>query len=356
VKRAETSSALCGLLGKPWDDDLAESVIERGAALYRERKSRKSSIPAPNTWLLVEDNPADADYICELFEENGVPPPVHVSRLDRAVDALRTSTFAGVLTDLTLPDGRGLDAITRALGSAPDAAVVVLSGVTDADVALQAVRLGAQEYLTKGTVSASGLARTLASALERKRAQTRLMQLAHRDALTGVANRVMLDEQLKLGLARAERTGRPCGLIYIDLDGFKPVNDVHGHEAGDQLLCAVAQRLAGVVRKYDLVARLGGDEFAVFFSEVEGMDWLCAMARRVHAAIVAPFEIGGAPIRVGASLGVAVSAEASSPGLLLAAADRAMYEAKHNGKNDVYVDAGEGFAPVPLRRRADDDG
>jgi len=157
-----------------------------------------------------------------------------------------------------------------------------------------------------------------------------LAERAVRDPLTGLANRTLLEERLRAVLARDARTGDTTGLLFLDLDGFKAVNDRHGHAVGDAVLRGVAQRLQSAVRPSDTVARLGGDEFVVL---VEGAveAGLVALVERLDAAVHAPIQVGSLDLHVGVSIGVAAAsrglADAAS---LLAEADRRMYAAKRH--------------------------
>lgn len=168
---------------------------------------------------------------------------------------------------------------------------------------------------------------------ERKVLQEHLQYAAHHDALTGLPNRALLLDRLQVALARAERSGQPLGVMLVDLDGFKPVNDSLGHEAGDTLLRLVAARLLGLLRRSDSTARLGGDEFVLLLPDVGGVPGAATVARRVVDALARPFELGGQTVRIGASVGVALApTDGAEPEKLLKAADDAMYAAKAAGK------------------------
>jgi diguanylate cyclase (GGDEF)-like protein len=121
-------------------------------------------------------------------------------------------------------------------------------------------------------------------------------------------------------------------VLFVDLDGFKPVNDVHGHEAGDELLRQVAGRLSACVRERDVLSRVGGDEFVVLMPGVVAPDDAESMKSRVRDVMRVPFMIGDREIRIGASVGIHLAAEASDPDQALRAADHAMYEAKWAGR------------------------
>ena len=155
-------------------------------------------------------------------------------------------------------------------------------------------------------------------------AEARIAHMAGHDMMTGLANRAQLAEHLD-----SLRGGAvPVALLVLDLDHFKAVNDSFGHETGDRLLCAVAERLRDSVREGDLVVRLGGDEFAIVQAHVDQPRQAEALARRVAARIVEPFEIGGATLLIGISIGIAVLECGEAADQALHAADIAMYQAK----------------------------
>jgi diguanylate cyclase (GGDEF)-like protein/PAS domain S-box-containing protein len=177
---------------------------------------------------------------------------------------------------------------------------------------------------------------------ERRRAEQELRALtdelaerAVRDPLTGLANRALLEERLRAALARDARTGDATGVLFLDLDGFKAVNDAHGHLLGDAVLRAVSGRLRSAVRPSDTVARVGGDEFVVLVegATAEGVD---ALATRLRAAVSAPIAVGDLDLNVGVSVGVALAAGgAADPSTLLARADRGMYDDKRGSSRSV---------------------
>lgn len=157
------------------------------------------------------------------------------------------------------------------------------------------------------------------------------------DALTGLPNRRLFDEQLRQALAQARRSGVGLAVCFLDLDGFKPINDRHGHEAGDLVLCRVAERLVEAVRANDLVARLGGDEFALVLTNTAQRDEVQAVLARCLAAVQQDLALPqGATVRVGCSIGVALAPEQGEEAQgLLSAADAAMYAAKLAGRGRV---------------------
>ncbi|MCY1140109.1 sensor domain-containing diguanylate cyclase [Actinoplanes sp. Pm04-4] len=159
---------------------------------------------------------------------------------------------------------------------------------------------------------------------ENRAFQERLAHEAQHDALTGLPNRRRMQDALGSSLRE-----QPVAVLFVDLDGFKPVNDAYGHEAGDELLRQVAARLSACVREWDVLARVGGDEFVILMPGVLGPADSDAMTARIRDAIAHPFVVGGAQVRIGASVGVHLAAGATDPDEALRAADHAMYAVKH---------------------------
>ncbi|HVB49163.1 MAG TPA: diguanylate cyclase [Burkholderiales bacterium] len=179
-----------------------------------------------------------------------------------------------------------------------------------------------------------GLFAVTSDITERKEQENRIRQLAQRDALTGVANRLLFDEHLRRALSLSARTGHRVALLYIDLDKFKPVNDTLGHDAGDELLKSAAERITRQVRESDTVARLGGDEFAVILPHIAGPQDAAVVAQRILDALGMPFHLppAGRDVRIGSSIGIAICpADAWQAEALVKAADAAMYKAKQSG-------------------------
>jgi diguanylate cyclase (GGDEF)-like protein len=170
-------------------------------------------------------------------------------------------------------------------------------------------------------------------AVARDITRTRLHNLERaRDPLTGLANRAAATEWLQLAIRRLEPRPGLVGVLFVDLDEFKRVNDARGHDFGDRVLCAAATRLLDSVRAVDAVARFGGDEFVILIEHATAIPDVTEVARRVVAALERPLVVSGVELKIGASVGVATTASyASSPESLLREADLAMYQAKSRG-------------------------
>ena len=298
----------------------AYQLAELQGAAARHRAVIESSldgvIAIDRRGLVVEFNPAaertfgyrSQDAIGRELAELIIPPedrPAHRRGLARA--------FAH--GDLSLPDRRLEMTAMRADG-------------TKLPVELSLTLVEGSE---KASAVVYGFVRDIS---ERRRGEEQLAYLAYHDPLTGLPNRILIEQQLDLALARARRADGAVALMFVDLDDFKDVNDRLGHAAGDQLLAAIATRLRSVLRDSDVLARHGGDEFLVLLSELEADPALAAerVGAKLLDALREPFVIGGAELRTGASIGVSLYPDdAADTEALLRHADAAMYQAKGTG-------------------------
>jgi len=284
--------------------------------------------------LLVEDNDVDAQLTQDLLSE-WCTEEFQITRaktLGEGLTLLSRERFDAVLLDLSLPDAFGLPTVREVLATNPTIAVVVLSGVSDQSLALHAVRQGAQDYLVKGQGHPELLARAVRYAIERKRSEEHLTYLAQYDHLTGLVNRTLFRDRLVQAMARCKRMQQPIGLMLLDLDRFKAVNDTFGHDMGDELLKAVSERLKTCVREVDTVARMGGDEFTIILEGASSEQSILVVAKRITEFIATPFELKGHHISVGVSIGITTYPHDDYPAdELLKHADTAMYRAKQQG-------------------------
>ena len=179
-----------------------------------------------------------------------------------------------------------------------------------------------------------GIVATFHDVTERQKYERDLSALAFRDPLTGLANRGSYSmDRVRSALSRADAEGRSIGLVFLDLDNFKIVNDSLGHAWGDQLLRVVANRIRAELRSDDIAARFGGDEFTLLIDNVTAVDQMTGLVERLIAALRDPVRLEGRDLFVGASAGIAISnPRHDSADELQRKADLAMYEAKSNGK------------------------
>jgi len=198
-----------------------------------------------------------------------------------------------------------------------------------------------------------GFVGTIEDITQRKEAERQLIRRAHIDSLTGLPNRSLFNDRLATALLRRTRSGRPIALLYLDVDGFKSMNDRHGHAVGDAVLTAFGERLMRTVRSADTVARLGGDEFAVILEEIHGPEDACLVAQKIIDAMQQPLVAGQQAFTVTTSIGVACSTDADAA-TSLAQADRALYAAKRAGRNrfELAPPAGDNVIPLPFPGRS----
>jgi len=305
-----------------------------------------------NRILLVEDKAADTRIILQLLaefpaERHGV---THVRRLDEALRLLGVMSFKAALVDVSLPDNRGLEAVARLRAAAPSLPIVVVAGMKDESLALQALEAGGQDYLIKGLFDGGLLNRAIRYAVERKDSEEKLTHLAYYDQLTGLCNRRLFRERLSLALARAKRQQTRVTILFLDLDRFKGINDSFGYQAGDGLLKEVGRRLMESIREFETSARLGGDEFAIILQDLEHQQEAMVVTQRLLDTLAAPFQIDGQEVGVTASVGIAFYPE-NGDGIeqLLKCADSAMHRAKERGRHGYQIFSREMHSEVLTR-------
>ena len=258
----------------------------------------------------------------------------HVGSIKHALENIAQHRYDVLLLDLSLPDGHGLSNVSQIQALAPGLPVIILSSVRDEQLALQAVKAGAQDYLVKGRGDAHLLTRAIRYAIERKQVDGRLIYLAHYDSLTNLPNRALFRDRMTRALAHAQRNARRVALLFLDLDHFKAINDTLGHDVGDELLISVARRLETCVRKNDTVARLGGDEFTAIIENIDNADDVAAVAQKIVETMSRSFRLDGHELFVTVSIGIALFPTCGlDPATLIKNADTALYSAKDNGRS-----------------------
>jgi diguanylate cyclase (GGDEF)-like protein len=292
--------------------------------------------------LLIEDNPGDVRLLREMLNEPATHPTemTQVGSMREAEQHLAIGVTDIVLLDLGLPDAQGLGAVRWAHTAAPHIPLVVLTGLDDESLATQALQEGAQDYLIKGQIDPRGLHRALRYAVERKileeAARAMALQMAHsaqHDFLTGLPNRMLLNDRVSQAIAFAPRHMKQVAVLFLDLDNFKHINDSLGHPTGDKVLQSVARRLLDCVRESDTVSRQGGDEFVVLLSEAEHWEEAVDVATRMLEAVAEPHSIDQHDLHMTASIGISVFPDDGVDAeTLIKNADTAMYQAKENGR------------------------
>jgi diguanylate cyclase (GGDEF)-like protein len=254
-----------------------------------------------------------------------IPTAEALATVSRTQSYIRNSS-AVVMAVFLLVAAAGLIAVFRPLFRAADHA----DRMTRGELPLALLPVGRRDEVGHLTAAFNRLLAKLQSS------QEALTRVAHQDLLTGLPNRAVVADRINHSLARARRSGKLVGILYLDLDGFKPINDSLGHEAGDAALVEVARRIGTIVRGMDTFARIGGDEFMIIIDELEqpydnAAAAACAVAAKCLEAIAPPMMLKGERRQLGLSLGIALGSGQSSFDALRMAADGAMYEAKRAG-------------------------
>ncbi|HET7483021.1 MAG TPA: diguanylate cyclase, partial [Actinomycetota bacterium] len=292
-------------------------------ARFEERRD-DLDISAAGSILLVED---DVDYAAAV---EGMLAPlkgsgyslVRVRTLEEARHVLTARDVACVIADLALPDARGVDVVDSLHDLSPEVAIIVLTAMEEEETAMEALQMGAQDYITKTSADARLLEKAVKYSIERKRLQSELAHQAVHDPLTGLPNRTLFLDRLEMALARLDRYRRAIAVIFFDIDNFKLINDSLGHDIGDQMLTLVGERLASLMRGGDTVARLGGDEFCLLCESVPDDDRARAIGMRIETAFKQPLIVAGREFYVTGSVGVACTNDpATDPKSILADAD-----------------------------------
>lgn len=294
--------------------------------------------------LIVDDDKVDREGIRRILSIPESPCSTQEAEsVDEALRLIQKQIFDVILLDYNLPQRNGIELLLELHGDSRNnsTAIIMMSSNEEDALALECIRAGAQDFLTKTEISVFRLNRAIISARARSDMEQQLFksykktkELAEKDSLTGLANRYFFDESLKLDIVNNTRTGDIIALLLIDLDHFKFVNDNYGHDVGDQLLIDVVNRIKLCLRGSELFARLGGDEFAITLTNLKHASDASYIAKRILARFDDPFEIGDLSIKSSVSIGISIHpADASDAKELFKYADIAMYRAKKMGRN-----------------------
>jgi two-component system, cell cycle response regulator len=252
----------------------------------------------------------------------------------------RKNGYDLILLDLEMPGMDGFQVMEGLKGIETEGYLPVLVVTAEPAHKLRALKAGAKDFISKPFDLAEVLMRVhnmLEVRLLHEAARNHgkmLEDLALKDPLTGLANRRLLADRMSMGLAHAQRNMSTMAIVYLDLDGFKQVNNTLGHGAGDVLLKMVAGRLSATVREEDTVARLGGDEFVIGLWHLSGSDYAATVALKVLEAVSQPYFLEGQTVSISASAGVGIyPIHGMDADTLTKSADLALYAAKRAGKN-----------------------
>jgi len=288
----------------------------------------------PVELLAVDDSASSLEAIRAVVEPLGADLTTVTSGEEALRHLLHEPDIAAILLDIGLPgmDGFETAAAIRRRQKTRYVPIIFVTGQDTPERSLEAYSAGAVDYIVK-PYDPAVLRSKLSVFIDLHRLRRHTAALTHRalhDALTGLPNRELFFDRLEQALARARRRTVPLAVLFIDLDGFKQVNDVHGHEAGDTVLAEAGDRLRALVRTADTVARYGGDEFTVLAEDVGDVEAAQHLGERIADELARPYPGG---LEVGASVGIAFTANpaATTPDGLIRRADHAMYRSKRPG-------------------------
>lgn len=294
--------------------------------------------------LSIEDDKMYFSILKKMLSNLGMTEVSQAMNIKEAKALLTKNTYALTLLEYKLPDGDAFDLLGFMKGQDIQVPVVVLTGQGDEAIASKAIQTGAYDYLSKENINESSLFRSINTTLERFRlnreinmAMTKMAEMSTTDELTGLYNRRYFTEALEREIARAKRYGTSLVMCLMDLDYFKRVNDAYGHTAGDMVLAEIGKILKDCIRKSDLACRYGGEEFAVILpdTDVKKAKAVCERFRKIVAEH--PFKHNLSQFNITISMGITSynSFMDQSPIEILELADKALYQAKEAGRNQL---------------------
>jgi two-component system cell cycle response regulator len=290
--------------------------------------------------LIVDDLDANVQVLARMLVSAGYASVASTMDPLEVCELHRKHRYDLILLDLEMPVMDGFHVMEGLKEIEPEGYLPVLAVTAHPSHKLRALRGGAKDFISKPFDVSEVLMRVhnmLEVRLLHEAARNRgnmLESLALNDPLTGLANRRLLADRMAMAIVHARRNMHLLAVLYLDLDGFKRINDTLGHVAGDILLKTVAGRLVAAVREDDTVARLGGDEFIIVLCQISGPDRAGTVASRVIEAVSQPCDIEGHAVTMTTSAGVAIyPVHGEDADTLMKSADLALYEAKTAGKN-----------------------
>jgi two-component system cell cycle response regulator len=290
--------------------------------------------------LIVDDQQSNVLLLEGMLREAGYACVASTNNPYAVCELYRKNHYDLILLDLQMPGMDGFQVMEALKAVETDGYLPILVITAQPGHMLRALSSGAKDFVSKPfdlleaktRIHNMLEVRLLYKHLEHYSLE--MESLALHDALTGLPNRRLLMDRLSLAIAHAHRNKRTMAVMYLDLDGFKQINDTLGHDAGDKLLNMVAARMAAAVRQEDTVARLGGDEFVIALWELIHVDGLAKLVSKVIQAVSQPYVIDGHTVSVTTSVGVSIyPTHGEDADTLMKNADLALYEAKRTGKN-----------------------
>ncbi|MBA4397370.1 MAG: hypothetical protein C0394_08310 [Syntrophus sp. (in: bacteria)] len=276
--------------------------------------------------IVVDDDPSILFATARILKSAGYEVSTATGGVE-GLEKIREARPDLVLLDVVMPDidGRTVCRRIKADPTLRGTYVILLSSMQTASTQqAEGLESGADGYIARPVEKRELLAR-VESMLRIKQIQTDLLH----DPLTALPNRHLFEDRLEQAIRQIQRSGGQAALLYLDLDGFKPVNDLYGHDAGDIVLRDVAVRIRSCIRTSDTAARIGGDEFVVILLDVEGREGAQRVSQKIVDAVHQPFMVSGQECRVGVSIGISLFPDDGTDiKTLMKVADQAMYEVK----------------------------
>lgn len=297
--------------------------------------------------LHIEDDEIKAGIVHKNLgqcNKSGEIEIVHVSNFKDALKEIQTKGYQAVLLDLGLKEVSGVDSINAIREEKPDLPIIVLSNADNEDMALKAIDSGAQEFLVKERSDGQVIKLAIHSSIKRKSIERKLFRQANYDILTGLPNRGLFHEHLEKSLNSAKRWGHDQAIISLDINKLAEINDIHGREAGDDVLTELADRMVDLFRTSDVISRYGDDEFMILldYRSENKKESAELVGRKIIEATSRPFALSsGATVKIGVSVGIAVyPSEGYDSISILSIADALLCSAKRQGPNSIcfYLD------------------
>ncbi len=285
--------------------------------------------------LIVDDEPKNIQLLGNILKSQDFYVEFAMNG-EEALDWISTKKFDLILLDIMMPGMDGFEVCKRIKKHKTyiDVPIIFLTAKIETDDIVNGLGIGGVDYVTKPYISAELLAR-VKTHLEIKSLRDKIIQMANHDALTGLPTVRLAADRLDLEIEYAKRKEKKVALLFLDLDGFKLVNDTYGHEAGDIVLKTIAKRLLEVLRKTDTCCRIGGDEFLIIISDPQHKKDIEDVCQRIISSVGDKVDYQDVEIVVGVSIGVALYPDnASDANSLRQLADDVMYKVKKTGKNN----------------------
>ncbi|XLZ71863.1 diguanylate cyclase [Massilia sp. SR12] len=306
-----------------------------------------------NAKILVVDDCADnIDLMLEILRDAGYTNVTATMLPEQVCPLHRQHCYDLILLDLQMPELNGFQVMKGLKEIEQEGYLPVLALTAQPSFKIAALEAGARDFISKpfdllevhkrihNMLEVRLLYKELASYSKQQQ------ELALHDPLTGLPNRRLLEDRIATAVQHAARQQRRTAVMYLDLDGFKAINDTHGHAYGDEILKQVAQRLVNSSRKEDTVARIGGDEFVIVMGDVGALPDAQEPASKLIEVVAQPYHVNGLTLQLSTSLGIALYPDdATTVDNLMHVADAALYQAKRTGKNRYCVASGCSAAP-----------